>query len=46
MHANYIRPGGIAQDVPLGLLVDIYNFIKNFYSRIEEVEELLSSNRI
>ena len=46
MHANYIRPGGIAQDIPSGLLADIYQFIKNFYSRIEEVEELLSSNRI
>jgi NADH dehydrogenase (ubiquinone) Fe-S protein 2 len=46
MHANYIRPGGISQDIPLNLLNDIYFFIKNFNSRILELEELLSKNRI
>jgi NADH:ubiquinone oxidoreductase subunit D len=25
-HANYIRPGGVAQDLPIGLLEDIYLF--------------------
>jgi NADH dehydrogenase (ubiquinone) Fe-S protein 2 len=46
MHANYIRPGGIARDLPIGLLSDIYNFIQNFSSRIDEIEELLTDNRI
>lgn len=46
MHAAYIRPGGVSQDLPLGLLDDIYIFIKNFNSRIDELEELLTSNRI
>jgi NADH dehydrogenase (ubiquinone) Fe-S protein 2 len=46
MHANYIRPGGVAQDIPVGLSKDIYEFIKAFRSRIEEMEELLSMNRI
>jgi len=46
MHAAYIRPGGIAFDLPLGLLNDIYIFIKNFSSRIDELEELLTNNRI
>jgi len=46
MHAAYIRPGGVSQDFPLGLCDDIYNFIDQFLSRINEIEELLSNNRI
>jgi NADH dehydrogenase (ubiquinone) Fe-S protein 2 len=46
MHAAYIRPGGVTQDLPLGLLNDIYLFISKFNSRIDEFEELLSGNRI
>ena len=46
MHANYIRPGGVAQDIPVGLLDDIFKFIKQFGSRIDELEELLTGNRI
>lgn len=46
MHANYIRPGGVSQDLPIGLLNDIYEFTKGFTSRLEEMEELLSVNRI
>ena len=46
MHANYIRPGGVSQDLPLGLLSDIYNFAIQFNSRIDEMEELLTNNRI
>lgn len=46
MHAAYIRPGGISQDLPIGLLNDISIFIKNFAHRIDEMEELLSTNRI
>ena len=46
MHAAYIRPGGVAFDIPLGLLQDIFNFIVAFESRIDEIEELLTNNRI
>jgi NADH dehydrogenase (ubiquinone) Fe-S protein 2 len=46
MHANYIRPGGIAQDLPIGLLQDIYTFCIQFSSRIDEMEELLTENRV
>jgi NADH dehydrogenase I D subunit len=46
MHAAYIRPGGVAQDLPVGLLEDIYKFIVQFSSRIDEIEELLTNNRI
>jgi NADH:ubiquinone oxidoreductase subunit D len=30
MHANYFRPGGVNVDLPIGLLNDIYFFIKDF----------------
>jgi NADH dehydrogenase (ubiquinone) Fe-S protein 2 len=46
MHANYFRPGGVSYDLPKGLLEDIYNFIYAFASRIDEMEELLTTNRI
>jgi NADH dehydrogenase (ubiquinone) Fe-S protein 2 len=46
MHAAYIRPGGVRYDLPIGLLQDIYHFCKQFNSRISELEELLTSNRI
>ena len=46
MHAAYIRPGGVAQDIPLGMLDDIYTFIKGFGRRLDEIEELLTNNRI
>ncbi|EMP26191.1 NADH dehydrogenase [ubiquinone] iron-sulfur protein 2 [Chelonia mydas] len=39
MHAAYVRPGGVHQDLPLGLMDDIYEFTKNFSIRIDELEE-------
>lgn len=39
MHASYIRPGGVAFDIPRGLLDDIYIY-KTFCSRIDEIEEM------
>lgn len=46
MHAAYIRPGGVSLDIPIGLLDDIYEFINEFNERIDEVEDVLTSNRI
>jgi len=46
MHASYIRPGGIFKDIPKGLINDLYVFIQNLGSRINEIEELLTTNRI
>jgi len=46
MHAAWVRPGGVASDLPLGLCDDIYTFCQQFPSRIDEMEELLTSNRI
>lgn len=46
MHAAYFRPGGVAQDLPLGFLDDVYVFIRQFAQRLNEIEELLTDNRI
>ena len=46
MHAAFIRPGGVAQDLPVGLCEDIYKFAQQFASRIDEMEEMLTNNRI
>jgi NADH dehydrogenase (ubiquinone) Fe-S protein 2 len=46
MHAAYIRPGGVSSDVPLGFFDDLYLFISQFNYRLDEIEEMLTSNRI
>lgn len=46
MHAAYIRPGGVAFDMPNGLIEDIGYFAQQFESRLNEIEELLTNNRI
>ncbi|MBX7076477.1 MAG: hypothetical protein K1X33_04080 [Methanobacteriaceae archaeon] len=46
LHAAYVRPGGVSLDLPVGLLNDIHIFIRAFNSRIDELEELLTGNRI
>ena len=46
MHAAYFRPGGVAQDLPLGLLDDIFFFIEGFHDRLAELHIVLTGNRI
>jgi len=46
MHAAYIRPGGVSLDLPKGLLDDIYIFSEQFSVRVDEMEEMLTGNRI
>ena len=46
IHANYIRPGGVSQDLPTGTLESVYQFAQQFASRIDEIEDMLSENRI
>ncbi len=46
MHANYIRPGGVAEDLPDGLLEDISVFNDSFLKILADVETLLTENRI
>ncbi|WP_265042044.1 NADH-quinone oxidoreductase subunit D [Wolbachia endosymbiont (group B) of Melanostoma mellinum] len=45
-HAAYIRPGGLAEDIPEGLIEDIAKFIEQFPKYIDDVDELLTENRI
>ena len=44
--ANYFRPGGVHIDMPHGLAEDIYDFCKNFPKVIDDLETLLTDNRI
>ena len=46
MHANYIRPGGVARDLPDGLLEDIEAFAQKFLPFLDDLETLLTDNRI
>ena len=46
MHAAYIRPGGVSQDMPAGLGERIGEFIERLPKRLDEVETLLTENRI
>lgn len=46
LHAAYVRPGGVAIDIPIGLMDDIYEFISKFGERLDEVEDVLTNNRI
>lgn len=46
MHSSYFRPGGVNNDLPKGLLNDIFIFCNQFNTRLDEIEELLTDNRI
>lgn len=46
MHANYFRPGGVHQDLPAGLLEDIAAYAKTLPRVIDDIERLLTENRI
>ena len=46
LHANYIRPGGVAWDINNDLLDDINLFLSNFTTHILELENILHFNRI
>jgi len=46
MHANYFRPGGVHQDMPEGLAEDIWKFTEYYPKAIDDLESLLTENRI
>ncbi|MER8369583.1 NADH-quinone oxidoreductase subunit D [Mesorhizobium sp. M1378] len=46
MHANYFRVGGVHQDLPPELLDDIWNFCDPFLKVCDNLEGLLTENRI
>lgn len=45
-HSAYFRPGGVARDIPKGMLEDISEFIDGFPKYLDDVEGLLTENRI
>ena len=46
MHANYFRVGGVHQDLPEKLIHDIATFCENFPKVLDDLEGLLTENRI
>ena len=46
LHAAYFRPGGVHQDLPNGLLDDIAKWSESFPGFVEDMENLLTNNRI
>jgi len=46
LHANYFRPGGVHKDLPRGLTDDIMNFCDSFPKVVDDLETLLTDNRI
>jgi NADH-quinone oxidoreductase subunit D len=46
LHANYFRVGGVHQDMPPGLAEDIYAFCESFPKVVDDIDELLTENRI
>jgi NADH-quinone oxidoreductase subunit D len=46
LHANYFRPGGVRQDLPDGLLEDIWAWTERFPKVLQEMQDLVAHNRI
>jgi len=46
LHMNYFRPGGVSQDMPTGLADDIWKWSDEFPKCIDDLESLLTENRI
>jgi NADH-quinone oxidoreductase subunit D len=46
LHANYYRPGGVAFDLPAGLLEDIAAWCETFPAVLDDIETLVTENRI
>src|ERR1700757_3017018 len=46
MHANYYRPGGRRQDLPPDLVSDIADWCKHFPKVCDDIEGLITDNRI
>ncbi|XP_030376474.1 uncharacterized protein LOC115625535 [Scaptodrosophila lebanonensis] len=46
LHAAYIRPGGVAYDLPLGFSQDLHSYIGQLGERLDEVEDVVTDNRI
>lgn len=46
LHANYFRPGGVHQDLPEGLAGDMWEWTETFPSVLNDLDSLLTDNRI
>ncbi|KQN73946.1 NADH-quinone oxidoreductase subunit D [Devosia sp. BK] len=46
MHAAYFRPGGVHQDLPQALVDDIESFCEEFPKALDDIDTLLTENRI
>ena len=46
MHSAYFRPGGVHQDLPQDLIDDIWTFTETFGDVMDDIEGLLTENRI
>jgi NADH-quinone oxidoreductase subunit D len=46
LHANYFRPGGVNLDLPAGLADDIWEYTETFPRFLQDLETLLSENRV
>ena len=46
LHANYFRPGGVHKDLPIKLNDDIFSFCEQFPKILDQLENLLTDNRI
>ncbi|KZB50893.1 NADH-quinone oxidoreductase subunit D [Thalassospira xiamenensis] len=46
LHANYFRPGGVAADLPAGLLADIDAWCDQFPKFVNDFDRILTGNRI
>jgi NADH-quinone oxidoreductase subunit D len=46
LHSAYFRPGGVQQDMPAGMMDDIHGWIEQFGPRVDDLEQLLTENRI
>lgn len=46
MHASYIRPGGVSMEISDLLIIEIFNFMKPLSYKINQIEDLLTCNRI
>ncbi|MYE36200.1 MAG: NADH-quinone oxidoreductase subunit D [Rhodobacteraceae bacterium] len=46
LHSAYFRPGGVHRDLPPELIADIYQWSEEFPQKINDIDELLTENRI
>ncbi len=46
LHSNYFRPGGVSRDLPAGLEERIAEWAETFPKFMDDLEHLLTSNRI